>query len=455
MPEIKDTAVKNLSLDLKNFRTVPQANELEAVQAMISISPDYFWALTTSLLDDGYLPTENIVVLKDGASHLRVCEGNRRIAALKLAHGYISSKIFDVPEDVENKILALTPQWKRDNAQIPCAVYERSESDVVDKIVTLIHGKGDKASRERWEAVARARHNRDKLDASEPALDLLEKFLASGRNVTTDQKKRWAGSYPITVLDEAIKKSSKRFGASNGPDLVDLYPTIKYRSRLDEIMKNIGLEQLGFKQLRDSQNDFLEDYGFAPEEEKPTVTDSSSSADGTQAGSAKPTRVRSKKTRAASSNDPRSVMRTLRTLAPVGNSRKKIVSLRDEALRLKLDRTPMAFCFLLRSMFEISAKIYCDAHKRTGGLSTLDTNGRDKTLKKLLGDVTKHLTADNADKEMVKKLHGAKTELGKSDGILSVTSMNQLVHNPSFTTNASDISSIFGNIFPLLQAMNE
>jgi len=55
---------------------------------------------------------------------------------------------------------------------------------------------------------------------------------------------------------------------------------------------------------------------------------------------------------------------------------------------------------------------------------------------------------------MVKTLHGAMTEIGKSDGILSVTSMNQLVHNPSFSVLSGDICTLFGNIYPLLEAMN-
>ena len=55
---------------------------------------------------------------------------------------------------------------------------------------------------------------------------------------------------------------------------------------------------------------------------------------------------------------------------------------------------------------------------------------------------------------MIKELHGAMAELATQDGILSVTSLNQLVHNPKFTVDETHISSLFGNIFPLLQAMN-
>jgi len=90
MPTTAPLSVQELKLDLKNFRTVPQPNEAGAISALISINPDWFWALTESLLTDGYHPTENILVLAGGktGTDLEVKEGNRRVAALKLIHGY-------------------------------------------------------------------------------------------------------------------------------------------------------------------------------------------------------------------------------------------------------------------------------------------------------------------------------------------------------------------------------
>ena len=101
-------------------------------------------------------------------------------------------------------------------------------------------------------------------------------------------------------------------------------------------------------------------------------------------------------------------------------------------------------------MFEISAKVYSAEHN----LSLTKSNGREKTLTESLDTVTKHLTNNNSNIPMVKVLHGAMTEIAKTDGILSVTSMNQLVHNPSFSIVPSDICILFGNIYPLLEAIN-
>lgn len=484
MPTTNLISIDQLKLDLSNFRTVPQANELHAVQVMISISPDRFWALMESLVDDGYLPTENILVLKTGdSSEMIVKEGNRRVAALKLIHGYLSSSDISIPDNIISKIKNLPAEWKTTNARVPCAIYAIKDASLVDKIVTLTHGKGEKAGRDHWTAVARARHNRDVNKLAEPALDLLEKYLINGKNLTPQQAERWSGNFSLSVLDEAIKKISTRFGVSSAPDLARKYPSIQHRDVLEDILKNIGLEIIGFPIIRDKKEDFATKYG-PPTAPMPPPTGNTSpqntpsagastgaggQSQGTQgtAGSGQggqnttgavqggqgvPTGT---KTAAVAIHDPRAVMRALRTFVPSGNNRQKVVTLRDEARKLKLKDNPIAFCFLLRSMFEISAKAYCDDHKASGGPSCTKPDGNDKNLAVVLGEITAHLTNQKTDKAKIKALHGAMTELGKPEGILSVTSMNQLVHNPQFSIAVSDIAAVFGNIFPLLEAMNQ
>lgn len=135
-----------------------------------------------------------------------------------------------------------------------------------------------------------------------------------------------------------------------------------------------------------------------------------------------------------------------------------MVSLRDEARHLDLDTNPIAFCFLLRSMFEISAKAYCDDHKAAGGPSATKADGTDRRLVDVLKDIYQHmvsLPSGKPDPLIQRQLYGALTELANPESILSVTSMNQLVHNLKFSIRALDISTMFGNIFPLLEAMNK
>src|SRR5207302_6210652 len=145
MPETSPISVKQLKLDLTNFRTVPQKTERNSVHAMISINPDWFWALMDSLASDGYLPTENIIVLKKDNGELVVKEGNRRVGALKLIFGHLKRDLFGLPIDLEKKVTELPETWFKGNEKIPCTIYDANQEDFVDRIVSLTHGKGEKA----------------------------------------------------------------------------------------------------------------------------------------------------------------------------------------------------------------------------------------------------------------------------------------------------------------------
>lgn len=467
MPANERIPVKRLGLDLGNYRTLPQRSERQAVEAIIAINPDWFWALAESLLEDGYLPTENILVLRStGKPALVVKEGNRRIAVLKLIHGQIPLTGLPVPSHIVEKISAVPTAWKRTNTSVPCVVYEASEVSTVNRIRSLTHGKGEKAGRDAWTPVARARHNRDENKASEPALDLLEKYLKLGRNVTPAQAQRWAGDYRLTVLEEAMKRLATRLGAANSPELGKIYPNIQHRDGLEAIIHDIGQLKLSFESIR--SQDVGVAYGIP---QLPTKgaggspakslagkgTSSGSNSSGAsqsttnQAGGA--STAAAKKVAAVAIHDPRQVARQLKSFAPKGRGREKVVSLLLELRNLKLDKNPIAFCFLLRSMFEISAKVYCTENKSVG-LTATKSDGSDRKLVDVLRDITVHLTKNQRDQAMTRQLHGAMTELGKATGILSVTSMNQLVHNATFAHQPSDIAILFGSVFPLLEALN-
>src|SRR6266566_2111094 len=125
MPDNKPVAVEDLALDLANYRTVRQSSESSAVEAMISTSPDRFLALAESLLSDGYLPTESIIVLRTGPDEktLTVREGNRRIAALKLMLGLLPPAGLDLPDDIVTRLQAVSPTWRNENNTVPCTIY--------------------------------------------------------------------------------------------------------------------------------------------------------------------------------------------------------------------------------------------------------------------------------------------------------------------------------------------
>lgn len=474
MPQHKDVSIQALHLDLSNYRTLKQSDEPHALHAMITVNPDRFWALTESLIEDGFLPIENIIVLESDDGALIIREGNRRVAALKLTHGILTFPGLAIPPAVEAKIAAVTPEWKAATQEVPCVIYPPAEAAIVERIVALAHGLGEQAGRDPWTAVARARHARNANGESQPALDLLEAYLNEGKNLTPNQSELWSATYPLSVLDEAMGKLASRFGASNGPDLAGKYPNLQHLIALEEIMRDIGLRSIGFKELRDPNLDLAGRYGVpslsapgsppaSPGPVSPPVTPPSGLPPGAPGGpppapptppGPAPAPPAPPKPGAVPINDPRSVKKALRNFKVLGQNRDKVESLRKEAVRLDVVKTPFAFCFVLRSMLEISAKAYCVDHAAAGGPSATKANGDDRKLVEVLKDVTQHLINTSSDKGIQKRLHGAGTELAKPEGLLSVTSLNQLIHNPTFSVSPTDISSVFNNVFPLLLAMN-
>lgn len=484
MPITQQVRIEDLTIDLQNYRTVPQQDETSAIQAMITISPDYFWALMSSLIDDGYLPTENILVIDNGNNEKLVKEGNRRIASLKIIHGYVNISAFDIPNAILKRISSLLPEWKKANETVPCTIYDKKDISSVDKIVTLTHGKGQKAGRDDWETVARARHNQRINASPEYGLVLLEKYLSSGTNHSTEQKLRWSGKYNLSVLDEALPKIFSRVGCASTSALASQYPKIQYKKELDNILLAIGLGEINFPAIRAS-DDFLLRYGIppvatpntppsssvanpsspnpSPTSTKPTGASSSGANTGSPFGtnpqvtstppaSPKPP----KKINATSTHDIKTVRRLLRDLKLYGNNRAKLVDIKKEMLELKLDDNPIAFVFLLRCMVELSAKAFCEDKKgETDAPSYKKKDGSDKSLSDLLRDIVDFLTQKKNDKQMLKLLHGPITELNRPDGILSITSMNQLVHNTKFVVISTDIPALFSSIFPLIEQMNK
>ncbi len=420
-----------------------------------------------SLLDDGYLPTESILIL-EGKGKLTVKEGNRRIAVLKLISGHIDRSIIEIPKNLLRRINELDASWQDANAKVPCVVYPPREKERVDRIVTLAHGKAEKAGKDQWNAVARARHNRDGKRKNEYALDLLEEYLSKGKNLTARHSACWVGDYPLTVLEEAMQRIAPRIGLKNARAMADAYPKLDHRDALEDLLKDIGLGLLSFDTIRSTAKDFGEDYGIPPAAGKVSKNrgtdqdeggkgdeEESRGTDQDKRGTKRKVLITKNKPKADRPDDPKTVKKLLRKFSPRGSGREKVVLLRDEAISLNLNNNPLAFCFLLRSMFEISAKAYCKNTAASGGPTLKKSGGKDKTLVELLRGITNHLTKNNTDRSKKKELHGAMAELGNHEGLLSVTSMNQLVHNPNFLVSESEVSKLFWRVFILLEAMNE
>lgn len=496
--ELQKLPVAELRLDLRNFRTTPQPDEAAAVRAMLvkGKAQVRFFALLESLVENGVLSNENIIVLKSGenADVYEVKEGNRRVAAVKIILGEISSGRLGIPAELKEKITNLRrrPKWREGYKLLSCVVYEPNEADTVNRIVALTHGRGELSGRADWSSVAKARYDREMKGEGQLDLDLLEAYLEHGRNLTSDDREVWSGEYPLTVLAEALPRLAKHLKYRKRlAAFVKAYPQkIAHREKIEAILFDIGKGDLNFPTLRETSDIFSSKYQLPLSTDDPSEADtaaqsesgagqsnssavpssdgassgsSGAAAGGEAAGPGNPTNAGNSgpRTRPAATpvGDPRTVAKALKKVVIRGSGRAKAATMLDELKTIDLVGAPHGFCLVLRSIFELLAKAYCEDHN----IRNRKPDGTDIPLVDVLRNIHNHLirppatpggAADKKYIEMKKQLSAAMSELAKTDGFLSVYSMNQIVHNPNFAVTAIHISTVFSNILPLLSALS-
>lgn len=489
MPDVRKNNVTDLKMDLSNPRTVEQPDEISAIKQIISISSSKFYGIIHSLLEKGFLPIENLIVLNQNKK-LKVLEGNRRLAAMKLILKVYPLENFILPKEMIYKIENLGASWIQANETVPCSIYEESEIVDANAIVSLMHAKGEIASRDEWNSIAKARYERDQKGIAQPALDILENYLNLEKSTGNLDNIRWSGEYPITVLEECLVILTKKTEISPSAKFVTHYGNLNKYPKLGKIIHNIGCNILNFKIIRDKDQDILEQiqYNFWIESEEgrhPTNTDhqkgknpnsidqhgaSEEKQDNQEATKAPldgehaphpildlrkayPTQYdeakeneKASKTNTPSIDNPGYVKLQLESFRNKNPDSGKIIAIVNEMILIKISKTPLAFCFLLRSLIEISATEYCR-------INSIDTTSC-KNLKQILSKAKERIVSESSNQQMIKKLHGAITELSKAESILSVNSLNQLVHNSAFSIQSRDICETFSNIFPFIQALN-
>ncbi|WP_339096237.1 hypothetical protein WDJ50_02800 [Deinococcus sp. VB142] len=490
-PEARIVEISDLHLDLENYRTTPQENEAAEYDAFIRIKPQRVWGLMESLLDDGYLPTENIIVIDDGEK-LIVKEGNRRVGALKIITGKLKVST-DLPDHIQKKINSKTKSELDELTRVPCNIYTPQDARAVDRIIELTHAKSESASRDNWSAISRARHSYAN-GGKEYGYVLISKFMKDSTKLKADTKIRWSGEYPISVLDDIMKKKefTAIFGAKNAEELAKKYPQIDHRERLDQFLTEIGEETIGFKQIRgDALKQTLaslKDDSTAQnsKSDKRTSSAPASATSGQPAENVSLKKVGSedshsssesrsseqsatpakKSRRPKASNDVTSVTEFMRDLEISGKGTEKLEAIRQEMLDLDLNRTPFAYAYLLRSFLEIAAKNYI--MYRPGLKTTVHKpSGDEKMLMVILRDLIDEIApppkgpaydaldkaAQAAVKQRSKDMHPSKIAVTSDTSYLSINGLNTAVHHGRFHIVIKDLVSEFRNLTPLIEEL--
>ena len=166
-------------------------------------------------------------------------------------------------------------------------------------------------------------------------------------------------------------------------------------------------------------------------------------------------------------DDPRSVTSYLRGLTLVGAGREKAETIRVEMINLNIKKTPLAFGLLLRSFIELMAKTYVRARPALG--IPVNDGINERSLRDILDDIVAHVAPDPdpmpkttkdeksrkaAARNKHKEWRDVLNTLAEPTNVLSVMSMNGLVHHHTYTVRYDVLCREFHNIKSLIEELN-
>ena len=461
-----------LKLDINNFRHPHVEDEASCVNCLNASNPSAYVGLLQSILSDGYLPTENILVIESEGGCYTVMEGNRRVSLLKLIHGLIQLDSVNIDDQLRAMVRSAPEDLKRETREISCSVYSASEMALVKRIVARIHAKGDSAARRPWEAIGKARQSRSEGNR-ESALDLLEKVLEINNIVAPEERYQWLLNYPLTILQEILPKICGALGIPI-EDVPANIQTMDGGDRVTEIVIGIGRGDVHFRNIRES--DFLDRYGIIAASHQgvesaidaraggiigDTTTsdvspamrvngDSTSAVAGGAVGALTHRRIQTIRVK---------LRRCLQKIGVYGGNREKIKKLILEMKGLDAEKTPLIFAYSLRSLIDMSAHAYAKENDIPVFIST-GSHGEHKAvaLSSLIETIKGHIVANSpywAIRENKNRLESASRRCTQTrQSFLSISDLNDIIHNTTTLVNPQLLESEVPIIIPLISAMN-
>lgn len=181
----KTIPISMLKLDQNNYRFEAVATQREAIKAMLD-DRHKVSALAADILEVGLNPSEQFIVTPDEEQegHFIVCEGNRRVTALKV----MDNPDFAKGTSAQRKFSQLAEEFeKRPIREIECVIMaNKTEANiwVERKHKNEMEGKGV----ERWDAQAESRYNAEIHNRVSPSKAILD-YLKSKKKLHDDLKK--------------------------------------------------------------------------------------------------------------------------------------------------------------------------------------------------------------------------------------------------------------------------
>lgn len=219
----KDVEIDLLSVDLANFRLGEYDDVRAAYQGMLDEQGEKLVNLATDILDHGLSPAERLIIVpdEDEQGHFIVCEGNRRLTAIRM----MDDPRLAAGTPYYTKFAQLSKRFqKAPIRELPCT--ELPDKDTAFLWIERKHNPKDGRGLAQWgsQATGRAEAYRGRVRASKAVLDFLEekgaltpKIERAIRRKTTNLDRVFQMPYMASTLGVKISKAGG-VGFDNGDE---------------------------------------------------------------------------------------------------------------------------------------------------------------------------------------------------------------------------------------------
>jgi hypothetical protein len=444
-------SLENLLIDLINPRYPEQANQRESIATIAKYQGVKLINLAEDIAEKGLNPSElPLVAETDKAGIYVVLEGNRRIAALKLA---TTSQLLDSIELLPN----VKKRFKKLNTEaisnfprnISCAVLTREEAR---HWIGLKHsGERDGVGVVSWDGIAAQRFR-----GNSPSLEVID--LVENNNYVDDETKKKIVNIPITNIERILGSPEARELIGVDVKKKKLIITGDKNETIARLSTIVGDIAHGRKNVSDlDTKDQIVKYA------REISTQPLPQSVGTPKGNSGPI---------SSPVTPTKPLKPVRPINPVRNTlipkqfkfaikHTRLNQIYHELCNLEVDSFTNSCAVMLRVFIELTLDEYARRHKisfkttpkpsgtQNASIPKGALKPKDMTLREKIDTIIKHFEQKNLCDP--NDLRGIKMLLANRDHVISVTSLNAYVHNQNYNPAPSDLKAQWDSIEVFIQ----
>lgn len=469
--EYKQIKITDLLLNPSNPRLNPVQHQVESIEAMVEDQGEKLIELAKHIVQNGLNPIDIILIRPQGNQWL-VCEGNRRVTALKL---------INEPDLVPSKYSKLKKQFQRlntllDNAlleNIPCVVIDDPNS--ANEWIRLKHtGENQGAGTVRWNSQQTSRFSYQVTSSADSRAVFLDK-LKEMDEIPEDYKKQFVNikktNFDRLIGDPDVRKLvgvdniDGRYELPNGVnqylleilhDLAftdfnvgDIYRKEDRRKYLDSINERVTQ---GSSNLHAIQSDKKEDGVACPVDKTTNALSSTNSiSQKTDFESRQSSNARADEngqTTTPKKSKGKSYPVNRKVLVPAQHklviSHGRIVRIFNELKTLEVEEYPNAVATLFRVFIELSTDFYLMKNK-------IPSVNEDTFLSKKIEAVANDLESNNILSKH--QLRAARQMASSNTQNASVKTFHSYVHNKDVTPSATDLKSAWDDLWLFIESL--